>query len=168
LDDANHFYPKGAHVQTLVHDLRYSLRQLVKMPGFTLTAVISLALGIGATTAVFSVVYAILLDPFPYQAPDRMIHLALVTQKGFTGWFANLTPSQWRQIRKSPAVEDSFLSDIRDMTVSGGDLPENIQAASMSSNAFQWPNSAIDSGSDILTPAPPSWERRSDWIIKAI
>jgi len=125
-------------VHTLLHDLRYTLRQLVKMPGFTLTAVISLALGIGATAAVFSVVYAILLDPFPYQAPDRMIHLALVTQKGFMGWFANLTPSQWRQIRKSPAVEDSFLSDIRDVTVSGGDLPENIQAASMSSNAFEF------------------------------
>jgi MacB-like periplasmic core domain len=108
------------------------------MPGFTLTAVISLALGIGATAAVFSVVYAILLDPFPYQAPDRMIHLALVTQRGFTGWFANLTPSQWRQIRKSEAVEDSFLSDSRDMTVSGGDLPETVQAASMTSNAFEF------------------------------
>jgi putative ABC transport system permease protein len=125
-------------VQTLLQDLRYSLRQLVKMPGFTLTAVISLALGIGATTAVFSVVYAILLDPFPYREPDRMIHLALVTQKGFRGWYANLTPSQWRQIRRSPVVEDSFLSDRRDITVTGRDLPENILGASMSSNAFEF------------------------------
>ena len=125
-------------MQTLLHDLRYSLRQLGKMPGFTLTAVISLALGIGATTAVFSVVYAILLDPYPYRAPDRMIHLALVTPKGFTGWYANLIPSQWRQIRSSPVVEDSFLSGSRDMTVTGGDLPENVLAASMSSNAFEF------------------------------
>jgi predicted permease len=100
--------------------------------------VISLALGIGATTAVFSVVYAILLDPYPYRAPERMIHLALVMPKGFTGYYANLTPSQWRQLNRSPVVEDSFLSDSRPMTVTGGDLPENTMAASMSSNAFEF------------------------------
>ena len=48
---------------TLFQDIRYSLRQLIKSPALTLTAVISLALGIGATTAVFSVVYAILMNP---------------------------------------------------------------------------------------------------------
>ncbi len=50
-------------MQTVLRDLRYSLRQLVKSPGFTLTAVISLALGVGATTAVFSVIYAALINP---------------------------------------------------------------------------------------------------------
>jgi hypothetical protein len=53
----------GRAVQTLLQDLRYSLRQLIKSPGFTLTAVISLALGIGATTAVFIVIYAALMNP---------------------------------------------------------------------------------------------------------
>ena len=48
---------------TIIQDLRYAFRQLVKLPGFTFTAVISIALGIGATTAVFSVVYAIIMDP---------------------------------------------------------------------------------------------------------
>jgi hypothetical protein len=48
---------------TLLQDLRFSLRQLFKSPGFSLTAILSLALGIGATTAVFSVVYAILMNP---------------------------------------------------------------------------------------------------------
>ena len=52
-------------MQTMLQDLRYSLRQIVKSPGFTLTAVISLALGIGATTAVFSVIYAALINPIP-------------------------------------------------------------------------------------------------------
>ena len=62
-------------MQTLLQDFRYGIRQLIKMPGFTLTAILSLAIGIGATTAVFSVVYAILIDPFPYRASDRMNHL---------------------------------------------------------------------------------------------
>lgn len=52
-------------MSSMLQDIRYGTRQLVKMPGFTLTAVLSLALGIGATTAVFSVVYAILMDPYP-------------------------------------------------------------------------------------------------------
>ena len=51
--------------QTLLQDIRFSLRQLIKSPAFALTAVISLTLGIGATTAVFSVVYAILMNPYP-------------------------------------------------------------------------------------------------------
>lgn len=58
-------------MQTLLQDFRFSLRQLIKSPGFTLTAVISLALGIGATTAVFSVVYGILMNPYPYAGSDR-------------------------------------------------------------------------------------------------
>ena len=85
----------------------YSFRQLIKLPGFTLTAVISLALGIGATTAVFSVVYAILMDPYPYAAPERMIHMRLVTPSGDLRGFG-VTGSQWQQLRKSPVVEDTF------------------------------------------------------------
>jgi hypothetical protein len=52
-------------MQTLLQDLRYSLRQLINSPAFTLTAILSLALGIGATTAVFSVIYAALMNPYP-------------------------------------------------------------------------------------------------------
>ena len=56
-------------MHTVLQDLRYFLRQAVKNPGFTATAVISLALGIGATTAVFSVVYAALINPYPHILP---------------------------------------------------------------------------------------------------
>jgi len=61
----------------LLQDLRYAMRQLLKSPGFAITAVLSLTLGIGATTAIFSVVYSILLDPYPYRDADRMVHVEL-------------------------------------------------------------------------------------------
>ena len=55
-------------MHSLASDLRYAARELRRRPGFTLTAVLSLALGVGATSAVFSVVYAVLINPFPYVA----------------------------------------------------------------------------------------------------
>ena len=61
-------------------DLRYAGRELRRRPGFALTAVLSLALGIGATSAVFSVVYGVLIDPFPYLGADRMMQLSMTGQ----------------------------------------------------------------------------------------
>src|SRR3954447_24765272 len=56
-------------------DLRYSFRQLIKSPSFSTTAIIALALGIGATTAMFAVIYAFLLRPLPYAEPDKLVML---------------------------------------------------------------------------------------------
>jgi predicted permease len=125
-------------MQTLLQDFRYGLRQLIKMPGFTLTAVLSLALGIGATTAVFSVVYAILLDPYPYKSSDRMIHMRLLMPDGQLRGFLGLTGAQWQQIRQSPVVEDAFLQDGWNLTVTGSDLPEDVQGVYLTSNGFNF------------------------------
>jgi predicted permease len=122
---------------TILQDVRYSLRQLIKIPGFTLTAVLSLTLGIGATTAVFSVIYAILLDPYPYRASDRMIHMRLATPDGqFRGF--GVTGSQWHLLRQSPVVEDTFLEDDWNLTVTGSDLPEDVNGVYLSSNSFDF------------------------------
>src|SRR5256885_15102406 len=63
-------------------DLRFAGREVRRRPGFAVTAVLSLALGIGATSAVFSVIYAVLIDPFPYPGAERMVEMRLVDQAG--------------------------------------------------------------------------------------
>jgi predicted permease len=124
-------------MQTLLQDIRYGFRQLTKMPGFTVTAVLSLALGIGATTAVFSVIYAILMDPYPYAAPERMAAMRLAVSSGDPRWFG-LTGPQWEQLRKSPVVEDAVALDGWSLTVTSGDLPEDVNGSFLSSNAFNF------------------------------
>jgi predicted permease len=107
----------------------------VKSPGFSLTAIVSLALGIGATTAVFSVLYAILMNPYPYASPERMVHMRAWDSSGRETGFG-LTGAQWQEIRKSPVVDDAFALESWSLTVTGHDLPEDVQGVYMTSNAF--------------------------------
>src|SRR5438128_12685507 len=69
-------------MQTLLQDLRYGVRLLLKKPGFTFIPVLSLALGVGACTAIFSVVDAVLFRSLPYPAAERIVQVREVSSKG--------------------------------------------------------------------------------------
>ncbi len=125
-------------MRSVLQDLRYAIRQLVKSLGFTLTCLLSLACGIAATTAVFSVVWAVLVEPYPYAHPDRMAHLALGDfQSGQYQGFG-ITVPQWEQLRTVPAIEDSVLTDRMNLTITGQELPENVRACLMTANGFHF------------------------------
>lgn len=121
-------------MQTLLHDLRYATRQFFRNPGVTLTAVISLALGIGATTAVFSVIYAALMNPYP--AADRIVRLT-VNSKTRSGDWINLNGPQVEQLQQLRSVEGVLAMDYDPMILTGHDLPENVDAVSLISNGFR-------------------------------
>src|SRR5579859_5473083 len=122
-------------MQVVLQDLRFAWRQLRTSPGFAVVAILSLALGIGATTAVFSVIYAVLMNPYPYANPDRMVHLVVKDSGGSQRWIS-LTGPQLQQIRKAQSVESAAGMDEWNLTTTGGDLPEDVQAIFFTGNAF--------------------------------
>lgn len=122
-------------MRNVLQDLRYSLRLFFKSPGFTLTAVISLALGIGATTAVFSVIYAALLSPFPYPTADRIVRLNVQGKEG-QPMGVGLNGPQIQQLRQLSIIESVIAMDFHGLTLTGNDLPENVNTISLISNGF--------------------------------
>jgi predicted permease len=120
----------------VIRDLRYSVRLLIKSPGFAFTAILSLALGLGATTAVFSVIYAALINPYPFTAADRIMRMSVRTKDGSVDT-VNLNPRQIQQLRDVPLIESVLAMDYHSMTLTGRELPENVNVIGLISNGFQ-------------------------------
>ena len=119
---------------SLIQDLQYGLRMLFKHPGVTAIAVLTLALGIGANTAIFSVVNAVLLNPLPYREPDRLVSLwENVPAHG--RWRAS--PANFFDWKKQNTVfEDVGAFGGSAMTVTGDGEPEQLLGAKVSSGYF--------------------------------
>ena len=122
---------------SLWQDLRYGARNLKKSPGFALAAVLSLALGIGATTAVFSVIYAVLIHPYPYAGADRMVRPQAEDKAGVPRIFF-LTGPQLQHLQQAKSVESVLAQTNWELSTTGSDLPEDVRAVFFTSNASSY------------------------------
>ena len=119
-------------------DLKYSLRTLARTPGFTVAAVLVMALGIGANVALFTVVRSVLLKPLPFKDPARLIQIYEESPSGKRAysWVAGGIYAAWKQ--QAPSVEQMavFGTDSISLSGDGGPLPERIRYAECEWNLF--------------------------------
>src|SRR3954469_3496764 len=118
----------------VAQNLRFAFRQLRKAPGFSLTVILTLALGIGATTAIFSLVEGVLLRPLPFHDPDRLVLLG-----DHLGDSPNTSVTAHEIVTYSEAT--SAFASLGGYTqtnyeLSGGDVPEEIYAARSAAGVF--------------------------------
>jgi predicted permease len=119
---------------SLLQDIRYAIRILVKSPGFTIIAILTLALGIGANTALFSVVNGVLLNPLPYEQPDRLVALYSRTHTFTHSSISYPNFLDWVRENRTFASMAAFRSDSSNMTGMGE--PERLKMEMVSANFF--------------------------------
>jgi putative ABC transport system permease protein len=122
-------------MSALLQDVRYAVRMLGKNPGFTAIAVLTLALGIGATTAIFSVAYGVLLRPLPYPQPNRIVELWEVNSHGGRMNFADPNFSDIHSESRSLETAAQYGSSLR--VISGGPEPTRTMSAAVSADFFR-------------------------------
>ncbi len=127
---------RGNMLADLWQDLRYGARMLVKAPGFTLLAVMTLALGIGANTAIFSVVDGVLLRPAPFEQPERLVFVWTKNQRqGFD--HGAISPADFGDLRDQRQVFEGLAAmDLLSFHLIGGDGPEWAQGSRVSASFF--------------------------------
>jgi ABC-type antimicrobial peptide transport system permease subunit len=122
---------------SIFQDIRYALRLLVKSRVSTTVAILSLALGLGATTAIFSVVYAVLVDPYPYAGADRIGGAHVLNPKG--DHFIGYTMAEYLEMKaRAKSVESLILNNRRSVVMTEAGLPEAVIQEDFSPNAFQF------------------------------
>lgn len=127
-----------AFVSHVGQDLRYGVRVLRKHPGFTATTTLTVALGIAATTAIFSIVYGVILRPLPFAAPDRLagIYCADVRSGSARMSVSAALHRDWRD-RQHAFEEIAISRNIANFNITGAQEPERVLGARVSSNLFR-------------------------------
>lgn len=120
----------------LQQDLRYGVRTLGKSPGFTAVAVLSLALGIGATAAIFSVVQAVLLRSLPYREPDRLVMVYDRWPNGLRGAVSPANFVDWRDQNQVFSGMAAFTGTRQDLTLTGWEDARRVRAQNVSADFF--------------------------------
>ena len=132
-------------VESFFKDLRHSLRMFGQSPGFTAAAVAALALGIGANTAIFSVVNAVLLKPVPFQDPDRIVMFLNTSPQGTGGPAAS--PAKFQHYREQTAtVQDVSAFRTGVVNYTGGTFPEQLRSGQVSADFFRLLGAPIERG----------------------
>jgi putative ABC transport system permease protein len=114
-------------LESTVRNLRYALRSLAKTPAFTMTVVLTLALGIGANSAVFSAIYAVLLRPLPFPNGNRLVKLAQSQPKIPQPFVAPIRLEDWNRLNSTFTAISGYYSE--DISESSGELPEKLKRA---------------------------------------
>src|SRR5918911_292857 len=125
-------------MRTLLQDVRYGLRVLAKSPGFTLVAVLTLALGIGANTAIFSVVNAVLLRPLPYHEADRLTALFITNSRAEFEWA--LPAAGYLNLKSENKVFEGLAALSNKgwpANLTGAGEPERLQGFQVSADLFR-------------------------------
>jgi len=123
-------------METLLRDIRYGVRSLLKRPGFTAIALVALALGIGANTAIFSLVNAVLLRPLPFAEPDRLVWVWGNIKGG--GNRASVSPLDFLDYRQQNSTFEEFAASMQlRLNYTGGGEPERLEASGVTGNYFQ-------------------------------
>src|SRR6476469_2000967 len=122
-------------MQVLQQDLRYGVRMLAKKPIFAIIAVITLSLGIGATTAIFSVVNAVLLRSLPYYNAEQLVVLSAASSSGDRDGLSVPEVEDYQAQMRS--LEDLTAFQSQSVNVTGGDRPDRVRGAFVAANVFR-------------------------------
>ena len=124
-------------MHSLFSDLAFAIRQLTKHRIYAIAAIVSMALGIAATAAVYSVLYGVLIDPFPYKSADRIAVINLHNKDGDQGTIP-LTLAEADEMRKASTVADVLAQRVFPMSVNDVDLPISTQVLEFTGNGFDF------------------------------
>ena len=123
-------------IETVLQDLRYGARELARNKGFTATAVLSLALGIMAATAMYSVIYGVVLEPFPYKDVDNLVSIAIRNPEQ-RGWRSSYSVDEYVELaRHSTIFEGVAASTISDVLWISNGEPMRLRGNHISHNGF--------------------------------